>query len=317
MSYLIINNLTDLEQISSYELFFVDTKFTNQYFIQLLELLITKPIKVYKRTNNIYATVAIEEERKQIASDNVEYLEHYHQVDFMNNHLNQYLQLKILELDSTQKSLDEFRAKNQLVFEGQREHNKHLVFEIYVKTNKLLLADIELFHHTTDCSCLAFTTDPDKYYTYQQDLIGTDILISKSNKPAINNYLMLPQAEDYKIHQKLLYIKTLDYKQIINRSNLQTFIIDVVDELKYNQFFNQLCIDNQLKLSNQIELSPTKYNSQNLDSQLQIKLVEENGYLEIYEYHDNQLKLIKILKKNSLDYQKMVLSYKNDLFYCN
>lgn len=317
MKYLIINSLLDLEQLTDYHLFFIDTKFTNQYYERLLELLLIRPIKVYKRTNNIFAEIPLEQEREQIASGDDQYLEHYHQVDFMNDHLNCYLQITKTKADPTQLALNKFRIKKQLEFEQQKEHNHHLVFELYIKANSQLLADVELFHNCIDCCYLGFTSDASKYYSYQENLTDTDILISKSNKESDNNYFMLPQVGDYRIHQKLLYIKTVDYKQVINKSNLQEYIIDVVDDLKYSQFFNQLCKDSKLKLAHNIKLNKIKYNSQNTDCLLQIKLVEATGYLEIYQYENNQIKLMQILKKNSLEYQKMVLSYKNDILYQN
>lgn len=316
MKFLIINNRDDLELIADYDIFFIDTKFEAEYFLRLLDELVARPIEVYKATNNIFSINSIAAERARIVRGDNELLEHYHKVDFFKHQLNKRLGIKRLKQDPVEKQLVEFRCKQREIFEAN-DSNKHLAYELLVPANPLLAKDVELFHQTLDTIHLAFTSDQTKYYSYQQELDKSDQLITNSNMNGTNQYFMLPLSKGYKQCKKLLYINATNYKQVLNSIDISDFIIDVSQELKHNQYIIKLFEENNIVTTNDYKLPQLNYTSQNRQRLIELTLVEEEDYLEVYEFIEGDLELVSFLEKNGYQYQKMILNYKNDIFYCN
>lgn len=317
MNYLIINQLADLDHIDDHVLFFIDTEFTSQYFLKLVDHAVTRQIKVYKRTNNIFANILIEAEREKIVTGSDCNLEHYHLVDFLKNEYNHYLNIVEFKPNQTSKLLAKFRGLKQSEYDNQTEHNNHLVYKLHDAGTDNLLADLELFHHTTDASAIAFSTNSQRFFKCVDELEPTEVVVSESNLNASNRYLILPQAIDYLPITKLLYVESIDYLRLLACPNLTEYILDLPKELAYNQYVRNFCNELKIKTTDDLELSSLCYQGQDYQLQQQIYLVEKDQRLDVYKFNNGEISLVEKIDKYTYQYQKMVLNYKNDIYYEN
>lgn len=317
MNHLVIQANTEIKELSNYSLFFVDTDLDSVLFDQLLDLFMQKEITVYKKINNQYAEQFISKERQRIISGDVSNLEHYERVDFFKNQYNRYLGIQKVETDSSEKKLNDFRSNKLNHYNLLLEKDKRLVIEVYKNTNKQLEADINLFHHTVDATYLAFTNMPDKYFTYSDKLNDKEEVISKSNRDASNLYFLLPQSNQYKQAKKILFVNTIDYKTTYEAVRNEDYILRLNKDLISNQYIINHCKENNIITQMNFKLESAKYVGQDMDMLLIIKIVETYGEVDLYRYDGKNIEFIKKLQKNEYQYQKMILAYKNDMYYNN
>lgn len=317
MNHLVIKSEEETKDLDNHSLFFVDTKLDSRLFEQLLDIYMAKEIDVYKRLNCRYAEQTVESERQRIVLGDTTNLEHYEKVDFLKNQYNHYLGLKKNQTDACEEQLNNFRESKLKRYNLLLEKYKHLVIEVYIDANEQLEFDLNLFHHTVDASYLAFTNNPNKYFTYTEVIEGEEELISKSNYNSTNTYFLLPYSGQYKPAKKVVYINTMDYKASYEAIRNEDYIVILNDELEANQYVINQCKENLIVTQLDIELEQAKYVGQDMNALLIIKLVEIFGKVEIYEFDGVDIIKKQKLQKNEYQYQKQILSYKNDLYYFN
>lgn len=315
MNHLVIQVNTDIRELGNYCLFFVDTDLESVLFEQLLDLFMHKEITVYKKINNQYAEQLISNERQRIISGDSSNLEHYEKVDFLKNQFNKYLGIQKNKTASSEDKLNEFRKSKLKHYDLLLEKDKRLVIEVHKNTNKQLASDLNLFHHTVDATYLAFTNEPNKYFAYSDQLDDKEEVISKSNRDASNIYFLLPYSNQYKQVKKILFVNTIDYKTTYETVRNEDYILLLNDDLLSNQYVVNQCKENGIKTQVDFELGQARFIGQDMDMLLIIKMVESYGEVELYEYDGKNIIFIKTIQKNSYKYQKMILTYKNDLYY--
>lgn len=315
MSYLIIKHHDDLEQMKDQRVIFIDCQFNQQVFEPLLDRYVNAKFTAYVRINNQYATCNIEDERKRISSGDASGLEHYSEVDFLKNQYNKYLAIQPMQQDEVGDQLNEFRKQKQRYYDLLLEKDKRIVIETYIEVNEQLERDIKLFHLTIDGSMLALTSNSDLYFTYCDELAKDDQLISKSNKKSAYKYFLLPRNEQYRPIPKVVTIHGFNYKQAFQLIRDKNFTVILNDQLQANQYLLNQCHDYQIATQFDLDLPQSKYIDQNRNILLYIKLVEKYGELEVYEFDGTKLHFKQKLEKNTYEYQKMLLNYKNDIYY--
>lgn len=318
MRYLVVNNLSDLSDTTDCSLIFVDTIVDQPIFCRLLDLHLNNDIIAYVQVNNKYAQHNIIYEREKIKIGMTNGLEHYHQLDFFKNQFNDYLSINKYNVNAEVNNLDDFRREQQSYYNLLLETDKNkLIIETYCEVNEQLKQDINLFHYTVDANSIALTTNSKLFYTYCEQLDDAYKVISKSNRKTSNNYFLLPNCEQYQPMKKVIKIDENDYKHAFQTIRDQNFIVVLSDVLIANQYIVDSCKKNDIKNQLDFQLPSSKYIGQDRTMLLLIKLVESYNQIAIYEFKNDQLIFSKIIRKNEYEYQKMVLSYKNDLYYNN
>lgn len=317
MNYIIIKDEIDILKIANQKVIFIDTKFNQMLFEPLLDRYLNDEIEAYVKINNEYAHNTIDDERLRISNGDTFGLEHYIQVDFMNNQYNKYLGLRKFETDKTINVLNEFRKQQARYYDLLLDDEKKLVIEKYCEINEQLSNDINMLHYTIDARGIALTSNPNAYFTYCEQMTSSEKLISRSNKSASNKFFLLPQNIQYQPVNKVVYVDGIDYKEAFKLIRDDDYIIILNDELFANRFIVNQCSEYNIKSQLDFNLPQSKYIGQNRNILLYIKLIEEYGELDIYEISENKLHFKEKLEKNTYNYQKMILNYKNDIFYNN
>lgn len=308
MNIIYIKNSTDIDKVITDGIIILEIKLDSISYSKLLDKALEYKLEVFKKITTKYQF------------DNSEYTvgnSNFIPVDLLNNEYNIYLGLSKPTQDKAKVQLLQLKAnllKNEQLNNNYLEHaQSSLVIEYSQGIESALMLDLELFHQYINATAIILTGDESKYFTCTNSKEDNEIIVSKSNRDVEYNYYYLPKLKVYEPKKKIVVLNKLDYKYAIQNLMNKEYILGFIDDLGNNNFFNNKCIENNIENSNTVNYQKKLYPNQSDIMLTIINIVEQYGSVEVYKVSDLKLEQISVLEHDELEYQKLILNYKNCL----